>query len=314
MDALSIFKALADPIRFRIVAILEREPLSVGEICILLELKQSRISRHLGILASAGLLASHRSGANIYYWRSHHFYSQDSGLGFLRSIGLINGSRGFFEIPAQCDNDQRKLEEYLQTRQSRTLEYFQNQRDSARIEQETFVDSNFYFSELVNMLPPDSLVAADLGCGHGELSSRIASRLDELICIDQSQAMLDQAKRQPGLAGAEFRLGKLSHLPVRDGEIDLVIASMVLHHMPEPTLLLIEIGRVLQKKGMLLLAELKDHSEERMRTQYADFWLGFSSDQLDSWMQEYGFEIKKKASGFGNGKLESQIILAQLVN
>lgn len=312
MNALAVFKSLADPVRYRIIRILEKEPLSVNEICQILDLKQSRISRHLGIMSSAGLLQSHRNGSSIIYWRSRHYNNSEKGLNFLRATGLIEDADCVFEIPAICRHDLEVLGKYLQKRESSNLDYFQNLPDNVRQEQEQYVDSGFYYEQVLNMLPEKSRLAADLGCGNGELSALLKKKLSGLICMDQSKVMLDQARQRIGEKNTQYRLGSLSYLPLRDAEVDLVIASMILHHMPEPDILFAELSRVLKKNGTLILAEIAEHSEEKMRSRFSDFWLGFSSDRLREWFGAWGFQILETKTGKGTGQLSSQIIKAQL--
>jgi len=69
-DTLKSLRALADPTRLRLLALLGTEELSVAELCEITRLAQSRISTHLGQLAEAGLLESRRDGKRTYYRRA----------------------------------------------------------------------------------------------------------------------------------------------------------------------------------------------------------------------------------------------------
>jgi ArsR family transcriptional regulator len=133
----------------------------------------------------------------------------------------------------------------------------------------------------------------DLGTGSGRLLPGLASRAASVIGVDASPALLDEARRRtadlPESAAVELRLGDMAHLPVQDGEVDTVVANMVLHHLPEPARVFPEIRRVLRPGGTLLIGEFLPHSEEWMRDALADQWLGLPPADLTDWLDEAGF-------------------------
>ena len=105
--------------------------------------------------------------------------------------------------------------------------------------------------------------------------------------------MLDLARKSAGAEAhrCDFRLGDLEHLPVADGEADAVLACMVLHHVSAPPQALKEAGRALASGGELAVIDLARHTDESLRDQLADLWLGFQPDQMRRWLQAAGFEV-----------------------
>jgi ArsR family transcriptional regulator len=327
----NILKALADEARLRILGVLSPEPLSVNEVCNVLGMRQSRVSRHLNILSRAGIVEGHRAGVHVYYSLHPRVERSAELAAMLAALGLGTGGASFprlavdyvrlsdsatgaareFELPPAMSNDRDKLDLLLRDRKESSLRFFQAFGQDQEIQQRHLVDSRFYREKLLELLPADPGVTLDLGCGTGQLARMLAARLARLICVDQSPNMLERARQAVDLPGVEFRIGALEHLPLRDGEVDTVVASMILHHMPEPVLGLREIRRVLKPGGQLLLAELDRHREEVMRTAFADFWLGFSQARLERSLRDAGFVLADIERGRGAGSLDCLFLRAE---
>ena len=335
-DIVHILKALADEARLRILGVLSPEPLSVGEVCTALDMRQSRVSRHLNILSRAGIVEGYRAGSHVYY-SLHPRVARSAELSaLLATLGLGSGGAGFprlsadylsisdsaiaaertFEMPASMAADRAKLETLLKDRKELSIQFFQTFGEDQDRQQQQLVDSSFYREKILELLPEDAGVTLDLGCGTGQLARMLASRLQRLICVDQSPNMLERARTALDKSDArdvQFRIGALEHLPLRDGEVDTVVASMILHHMPEPVVALREMHRVLRPGGVLLLAELDRHREEVMRTEFADFWLGFSTGRLERSLADAGFRVTTVERGRGAGTLECLFFRAESV-
>ncbi|MBA4358152.1 MAG: hypothetical protein C0405_10555, partial [Desulfovibrio sp.] len=150
---------------------------------------------------------------------------------------------------------------------------------------------------------PEGAAVADLGCGPGELLERLRARACLVIGVDNSPRMLELAGlrlngngkgavagRAPnGRAGVSLRLGDLTHLPLREGEVQACVFSMVLHHLPDPVAALAEARRVLCPGGVLLIADFDRHDVDAMRVQYGDTRLGLDQQTLCVWLNEAGF-------------------------
>ena len=299
-----LFKALADETRLRILAVLKREPLTVNEILDVLRVGQSRVSRHLKILSDAGLLEGRRESSWVYYGFRGEREFPDLVRGVLHSLGLLSNSLALGVFPPETREDLERLETVLESRKHEAVRHFQVfGADQDRLVQ-GMVDVPFYRRMVLSMVGASPGVTVDLGCGTGELASLLVERTDRLICVDQSSNMLDTARGAVNSPAAEYRLGSLEHLPLKNREAETIVASMVLHHLPDPSVALREILRVLRKGGTLVVAELKRHNEEVMRTKFADFWMGFDSVRLRDYLKNAGFTVEQRKSGRGEGRLE----------
>ena len=154
-----------------------------------------------------------------------------------------------------------------------------------------------YFTEQVRQalldraLPQPWMRAADVGSGTGFLALGLAPLVAEVHCIDASPAMLEQARANLGeQRNVHFHVADGATLPLEDGTMDLAVANMCLHHIPEPIVALREMARILRPAGQLILTDMDQHHEEWMRAEMADVWLGFSRAQVQAWLQEVGLE------------------------
>lgn len=310
-EGVQILKALADESRLRIVRLLLKGPLHVNEILDVLQMGQSRVSRHLKILADAGLLAGRREGSRIYYGISPEIRQSD----LLSSLEMM---LGYFELkegaatrpgmwlPEESLRDFDRLANVLDARKSQTLDHFFRYGALQDEMQRDYVDAPFYRNEVVSMLPDGPISIVDLGCGTGELSLTMAGPGRSIILVDQSQAMLDEARKSLSdvkEGDLDFRLGSMEHLPLANEEVDVAVLSMVLHHVPEPSGALKEASRILKPGGLLILADLDHHNEEVMRSNFADFWLGFEQDTLEQDLADAGFQVDDRHTGQGEGSL-----------
>jgi len=296
---LDLFRAAGDETRLRILCLLSSGALSVNEILDVLQMGQSRVSRHLRILAMAGLLGSKREGSYVFYERKNAGEIIENFYKYLDQF--VGSSR----------EDEDRLFDVLSQRKTASNRYFSEFGPTQDGAQSAFVDSDYYRKEILSLLPVNPGRIADLGCGTGELSRLLALTANHLICIDQSPDMLEFAKRKIDHQSVEFRIGSIEHLPMREAETDMVVLSMALHHIADPVHALKEAARVLKKKGRLILADLKKHKEAVMQERFADLYLGFEPSQLRTFIEESGFQIVKEIKGKGKGKLECLFFLAE---
>jgi ArsR family transcriptional regulator len=279
---LETFKALADPCRLRLTAVLLSGEFTVQELTRIMGMGQSRISRHLKILAEAGVLTVKRQGTWSYF-------RVGDGAGFFAAI------RPAFERELQAlperSGDIAAVAAVLEERRRRSQEFFDRHArqwdDLAR----TLLPVPEYRKRLLDLVPKHGTVL-EIGTGTGGLLTELALRAAKVIGVDHSPAMLEEAQRrlvEGGVSGVELRLGEMSHLPLTDASVGCVVANMVLHHAADPATVLAEIERVLTPGGLLLLADLARHEREAAREQLADQWLGFEETELHSWLKLAGF-------------------------
>jgi ArsR family transcriptional regulator len=282
-DAIQFFKAVADETRLRLVNVLNRRELNVNELMTILDMGQSRISRHLKILSSAGLLSWRRDGLWVFYRAA----DEGPGRAFVDVVlPFVAGGEVF-----RADRDMAVC--VMEERSRKTSQFF-----NAIAE-----DWDRLSSDILGGLDLPGAVAAemnkggiavDLGCGTGHVLERMLEKADQVIGVDGSARMLELARRRLASSAARvsLRIGDLGHLPLRDGEADFAAMSMVLHHLSDPLPALAETRRVLRPGGLLALSDFDQHESEAMRADYGDRWLGFSRGTLVSFLEKAGFSIK----------------------
>jgi len=275
-QALSAFKALSDETRLRVLRLLMRFELNVGEIVGVLEMGQSRISRHLRILMEAGLLSARRDGLWVFYAAARS--------DFLDAIGPHVEGCG----PAE---DLARAGEALDARNSETRRFFNAiAPDWQAMRREVLGDTDL--DGLIAGRLPEGGAMADLGCGPGELLAALAPKAERLIGVDASPAMLELARKNVRLSGASLRVGELEHLPLADAEVRAAVLSLTLHHLSDPQAALKEARRVVAPGGRLVVVDYLKHDSELMRERYGDRWLGFTEEELSGWLGQAGFIVE----------------------
>ncbi|MBJ6749364.1 ArsR/SmtB family transcription factor [Geomonas anaerohicana] len=292
---LELFKALADPCRLRLVAVLLNSELTVQELTQIMGMGQSRISRHLKILAEAGVLSVKRQGTWSYY--------RAGGQNPFFSAIRPEFERELEQLPERR-NDLAAVAQALEARRKRSLEFFDQHAAQWDELSRTLLPVPEYQEALLALVPEVS-VLLEIGVGTGTLMAQLAGKARQVIGVDHSPAMLVEARRrlvQDGVPGAELRLGEMTHLPIADGGAGCVVANMVLHHAADPQTVLAEMVRVLQPQGTVVLADLARHEREWAREQLADQWLGFEEDELQAWLKGAGLtevSVQRLPSGVG---------------
>ena len=274
--------ALADPTRCRMLLLLEKQELTVSELCSVLQMPQSSVSRHLKTLADDGWVTSRRDGTSRFY--SMPLDDLDSGAS--RLWPLI---REQVATTAAAGHDERRLRGVVSRRRAKSQEFFATAAGSwDRLRSGLFGDS-FYLWAVLGLIDP-ALVVGDLGCGTGQLSETIAPHVKRVVAVDSSSDMLDAARtRLAELSNVDVRQGELEALPLEDGELDAAMMSLVLHYSPDPALALAEVARVLRPGGRLLIVDMLPHDREEYQQQMGHVWLGFSDKQISRYASGAGF-------------------------
>jgi ArsR family transcriptional regulator len=275
--------ALADPIRCRMLLPLERHELTVTEICSVLQLPQSTVSRHLKTLADDGWVASRRDGTSRFYG----MVVQELDPGAQRLWPLIReqiaGTNG-------AEQDERRLKSVLLKRRSKSEEFFASasgQWDHLR--SELFGD-RFHLHALLALIDP-SLTVGDLGCGTGQVSELLAPHVAKVLAVDGSNDMVQAArKRLKGMHQVEVRRGDMEALPIDDAQLDVAMVALVLHHVPDPARALAEVNRVLRGGGRVLVVDMLPHDRVEYQQHMGHVWLGFSEKTIHKYLEGAGFE------------------------
>jgi ubiquinone/menaquinone biosynthesis C-methylase UbiE/DNA-binding transcriptional ArsR family regulator len=280
---LKSLRALSDPTRIRIVALLERDELSVNELQEITRLGQSRISTHLGLLADCELVQSRREGKRT-------FYKLNPQADSVASEFIQLAIRGAKELP-ENSSDQINLKRVLARRKEQAQVFFNQV--AGRFDRVYGPGRSWqaFGHLLLRMLPP--IVVADLGAGEGLLSELLARRAKKVIAVDNSEKIVAfgaaKAKKN-GLKNLEFRLGNLQNPPIEANSVDLVILSQALHHAEIPADAIAGAYKILKKGGQILLLDLLKHNFEKAHELYGDRWLGFAESDLHRWLEAAGFK------------------------
>jgi ArsR family transcriptional regulator len=275
--------SVSDPTRTRVLVVLERQELTVSELCRVLQLPQSTVSRHLKVLVEADWLGQRSEGTSNYYRLEPAHLAPTERRLFLLVRDAVRDL-------ATTDQDASRLRAVLDERRARSAEFFS---DSAaewcRLRRELF-GGRFDLVALLGLLDPAWRVG-DLGCGTGELAALVAPFVRQIIAVDSSSAMLDAARERLGDVGnVELRAGEIEALPLADGALDVALLFLVLHHVADPARALREAARVLAPGGVLLIVDTRPHQLEELRRSMGHVWLGFPADALCRHLAGAGLE------------------------
>ena len=254
-------RALADPTRLRIVALLESEELPVNEIQEITSLGQSRVSTHLSLLAETGLVLSRREGKRTFYRLNPQADVQ------IREFTRL-AMQGAKELP-EHEGDQLNLRRVLARREEQAQVYFNQV--VGRFDRSYGPGRSWqaFGHLLLRMLP--AIDVADLGSGEGLLAELLARRCRTVIAVDNSEKMV---------------------------QFDLVILSQALHHAEDPSKALLAAAKILRPGGRVMILDLVKHRFVQARELYGDRWLGFAESDLHRWLEAANFsgiEITKVA-------------------
>jgi ubiquinone/menaquinone biosynthesis C-methylase UbiE/DNA-binding transcriptional ArsR family regulator len=275
--------ALADPIRCRMLLLLETQELTVTELCTVLQMPQSSVSRQLKTMADDGWVISRRDGTSRFYAMSS---GEELDPGAKRLWPII---REQLAATSAAGQDDRRLRGVLARRRAKSQEFFASAAGEwDRLRSDLFGDT-FYLWGVLGLIDP-ALVVGDLGCGTGQLTELVAPYVRQVVAVDSSADMLDAARQRVGAAAnVDLRQGELESLPIAAGELDAAMLSLVLHYSPSPGRALEDVGRVLRPGGRVLVVDMLPHERQEYQQQMGHVWLGFSDKQIGKFLTDAGF-------------------------
>src|SRR6516165_4147293 len=247
--------SLADTTRSRTLLLLDRHELTVSELCRIMQLPQSTVSRHLKALADAGWVTARAEGTSHLYTLTR----DDLDASARRLWVLVREQIGSTPAAAQ---DERRLQATLSERRTKSQEFFSSSAGQwDRLRSELFGD-RFHLAALAAFADP-SWTVGDLGCGTGLVTLALAPFVAHVTAVDGSAAMLQGARRRlQQLDNVDLRRGELEALPIDDGRLDAAVMMLVLHHVPEPSRAVAEVARVVKPGGRFLLVDMLPHDRE----------------------------------------------------
>jgi len=284
--ALTILRAAADPTRLRILALVEALELSVGELAQILCQSQPRVSRHVKILADAGLLARQREGSWMFL-RS----GDPEMLGPL--LDLVERADG---MHAEHQADLARLSSVRAERVAAAERYFAEHAESWDALRSLHVADTEVETAICATLGKDKVdVLVDIGTGTGRMLTLLGAQAETAIGIDRSSEMLRVARGKceaAGLANMQLRQGDMFALPLNAASADTVILHQVLHYADAPGDAIAEAARILRPGGRLLIVDFAPHHREELRSEQAHTRLGFDDRQMLGWMQAAGLSAR----------------------
>ena len=288
-QASALYRLLGDEARLRLLRVLARERLNVTELTGVLGLAQSGVSRHLGLLKDAGLVAEERDGGFSYYRLAPTLDGGDAAL-----TTMLRAQFDEAAADGAVRADDARLQEVLRLRK----ENFETHAGPDTRDARQLVPGRSWaaWSRALGLLMAP-LKVADLGCGEGYLTMEAARWASRVIAVDRSDAVLTRAKalaRRRRVSNVIWKKGELEKLPIRDAVVDVAMLSQALHHAHDPARAVAEAARITVPGGRVLLLDLRAHQEEWVRAKLGDRCLGFDDGELKRMLT---------ASGLGDVKV-----------
>jgi ArsR family transcriptional regulator len=287
-ELLDIFRALADPTRLRVVALLREMELAIGELAVVLEQSQPRVSRHVRILADAGIIERRREGSWVF------LRIAEGG-----PVGQILARAELWPFSPR--------EALIIGYDAQRLAAVRTER--AAVAERYFADHAAEWDAIRSRHIPESEVEAamlalmhnrrlghllDIGTGTGRMAEIFAPSVRRITALDRSPEMLRiaRAKLADQPVPIDLVQGDFLYLPLADASIDSIVVHQALHFAHEPDRVIAEASRVLRGGGHLLIVDFAPHEDEEMRTLAAHARLGFSDAQIRGWFASAGMVLE----------------------
>lgn len=277
----ALLRLLSDPTRVRLLALLEREELTVAELSSITRLAQPRVSTHLARLKEAGLVRDRRAGVSAYYR--------------FDEAGLDEAQRALWRTLREGSDDPllrqdaERIPDVLAARASDA-----NWADSVAGDMERHYSPGRTWEALARsalpLLTPGRVL--DIASGDGVLAELLAPHSQEYVCVDaSSRVVVAASERLRRFGHVQVREGDMHALPFEDGHFDLVVLMHALTYAERPAVAVAEAARVLRPGGRLLLSSLARHEHRVAVEAYGHVNLGFTDKELRRFMEKAGLEI-----------------------
>ena len=301
LDIVAMAKAIGDDLRANILRALARDSFGVMELCKIFTVAQPALSHHLKILKQAGLTNSRREGTSVFYQRAG-FPAQSLPAALFNALDQT-------PLPTRA---LAKVDEIYTERAQQSASFFHNNADVLDHQSELICPSEVFIPYVVETIAEhnassrqaankvaklNTTTLLEIGPGDCTLLAALASQFDQAIGIDSSQSMLNagltQLEQNTTANTQNITLEKKDfyQLP-NSAEYDVIVAAMVLHHMPSPDAFFKQVKKLLRPNGLLVLAELCPHTQEKAKTLCGDFWLGFAPEILQEHAAKNGLQVK----------------------
>ncbi|TMM47287.1 ArsR/SmtB family transcription factor [Qipengyuania marisflavi] len=313
MQIVSLFSALSDPTRLRILRLIASMELAVGEVALVLGQSQPRVSRQVGILCDVGLAERRREGSWTFL-RACQPAGDNSPFSAILMKLLAEAEEHDAELAALCAQDRRRLAEIRAARDADAQAYFaQHSQDWDELRRMHSSDERIE-AELTRAL--DGLALGellDIGTGTGRMAEIFSAGAERIVALDKSPAMLRVARaklQHLPTQCVDLVQGDFTSLPFPDASFDTVLFHQVLHFAQSPAAVLAEAARVTRAAGRIAIVDFAAHHREELRERHAHARLGFEDDQMASLLADAGFK-PAVPKALEDGELTVKIWLAE---
>jgi ubiquinone/menaquinone biosynthesis C-methylase UbiE/DNA-binding transcriptional ArsR family regulator len=281
-------RAAGEETRLRLLALIAEGELNVSDLTDILGQSQPRISRHLKLMAEAGLIERNREGAWAFYRIAERHPAGALARALVSRLdprdGVLSADRARLAAVRGARAEAAKIyfdRHAVDWDRIRSLHASDEQVEAAML-------------DLVGTAPLGSVL--DLGTGTGRILTLLAPKARRLVGVDANHAMLAVARANleaAGLRQVELRQGDIYALPVERRAFDLVVIHQVLHYLDDPARALREAAASLAPGGRLLVVDFAPHGLEFLREAHAHRRLGFERDQMAAWLDDAGLDTTR---------------------
>jgi ArsR family transcriptional regulator len=278
--------ALSESARCRLLLLLEDQELTVSDLCSVLQLPQSTVSRHLKSLLDRGWV-------EVRPDRTRRLYHAAVDRLDPAAQSLWHLARQELEQTSARRLDRARLRSVLARQRSRSQAFFDESSDRWDSIRDELFGRDFYLFAVAGMVPPDCIVA-DLGCGTGTVTEALAPFAARVVGVDNSAPMLELARlRLDRFDNVELRMGDIGSLPLEDSEVDFATLILVLHNLEHPHAAIGEAARCLKPGGRILIVDMLPHDRAEYRRERGHLWLGFSEPAINEYLAGAGFGVDR---------------------